>query len=189
MIKITDRDEKIKQFVQNTGCCDTNTIANIFFNGGIRNCQKRMKLLTENGFIKVFRPSIFEQNIFYVKIKPRNWKHKIVFSQLIGELHKLNVEILKYKTPYKINDCIADGIVVIRIDNEIRIFYVEVELSKKLNTDKYIKLHYERAYKEAGLPFEPSILVITDKNINTDNTVLDIRKVNLNFEGLLEVIK
>ena len=189
MIKIGRRDEEIKQFVQNTGCCDTNTIASIFFNEGIRNCQKRMKQLTENGFIKVFRPSIFEQNIFYVKTKPRNWKHKIVFSQLIGELYRLNIEVLKYKTPYKLKNCIADGIVVIRIDDEIRIYYVEVELSKKLNQDKYIKLHYERAYKEAGLPFEPSVLVITDKNINADNTVLDIRKVNLKFENLLEVIK
>ena len=189
MIKIMKRDEEIKQFLEDVGVADTSTISNIFFNGGIRNCQKRTKQLVENGFIKCFRPSIFEQNIFYSKTKCKNYKHKIVFSQLLGELYKLNVEILKYKTPYKINDCIADGIVVIRIDDEIRIYYVEVELSKKLNTDKYIKLHYERAYKEAGLPFEPSILCITDKNINTDNTVLDIRVINLKFDNLLEVIK
>ena len=189
MIKIGRRDEEIKQFVQNTGCCDTNTIASIFFNGGIRNCQKRMKQLTENGFVKVFRPSIFEQNIFYVKTKPRNWKHKIVFSQLIGELYRLNIEVLKYKTPYKLNNCIADSIVVIRIDDEIRIYYVEIERTKYLNQNKYLKLHYDRSWKTVGMPFEPSILVITDKNINTDNTVLDIRKVNLNFDNLLEVIK
>lgn len=156
MIKIGRRDEEIKQFLEAVGVADTNTIANIFFNGGIRNCQKRTKQLVENGFIKCFRPSIFEQNIFYSKTKCKNYKHKIVFSQLIGELYRLNIEVLKYKTPYKINECIADGIVVIRIDNEVRIYYVEVELSKKLNTDKYLKLHYERAYKEAGCTEPPS---------------------------------
>ena len=145
MIKIGRRDEEIKQFLEEVGVADTNTLANIYFNGGIRQTQKRTKQLVENGFIKVFRPSIFEQNIFYVKIKPRNWKHKIVFSQLIGELYKLNVEILKYKTPYKINDCIADGIVVIRIDDEIRIYYVEIERTKYLNQNKYLKLHYDRS--------------------------------------------
>ena len=189
MIKIGRRDEEIKQFLEAVGVADTNTLANIYFNGGIRQTQKRTKQLVENGFIKCFRPSIFEQNIFYSKTKCKNYKHKIVFSQLIGELYRLNIEVLKYKTPYKINECIADGIVVIRIDNEVRIYYVEVELSKKLNTDKYLKLHYERAYKEAGLPFEPSILCITDKNINMDNTVLDIRVINLKFDNLLEVIK
>ena len=190
MIRLTSRDEKIKSFLEEVTIASTSTISEIFFNGSLRSCQYRLRQLVDYKIIKSFRPSIIEENLFYIKNKPRSYKHKIIFSDLLGELHKLNIEVLKYRCPYVIESnsgtVIADGLIVIRTDR-VKIFFVEGELSKKLNISKYESLYYSREWKEV-FPVMPSILCISDKRIDVDHNVLDIRKVNLNFDKLEEII-
>ena len=68
MIVITDRDKEIKEFLEDVEVADTKTIHEIFFNGTcIRNCQKRLKQLTNIKFIKSYRENTISQNIYYVK--------------------------------------------------------------------------------------------------------------------------
>lgn len=188
MIRLTSRDEKIKSFLEEVTIASTSTISEIFFNRSLRSCQYRLRQLVEYKIIKSFRPSIIEENLFYVKNKPRNYKHKLIFSDLLRELHRLNIEVLKYRCPYVIESktVIADGLIVIRTDR-VKIFFVEGELSKKLNISKYESLYYSREWKEV-FPVMPSILCISDKRIDVDHNVLDIRKVNLKFDKLEEII-
>lgn len=184
MIVIGDRDKKIKEFLEVVGCADTNTIAAIFFpRTCIRNTQKRLKQLVDYKFIKVYRPNMLTQNIYYSKNKPRNIKHKILFSQLLGELHRQQVEILKYKCPYKLENIIADGLIVTRTNNQIGIYFVEGEISKKLNVKKYEDSYYSNKWKEV-FPIFPTILVITDKRIKTDHKHLKIKKCKLDLSDL-----
>lgn len=187
MIRLTSRDEKIKSFLEEVTIASTSTISEIFFNGSTRSCQYRLRQLVDYKVIKSFRPSIIEENLFYVKNKPRNYKHKIIFSSLLAELHRLNVEVLKYRCPYRIGEIIADGLIVIRINGKVKIYFVEGELSKKLDVNKYEDLYYSRKWKEV-FPVFPSILCITNKSIVIDHKVLDIRKVNLEFNGLDQLI-
>lgn len=183
MIKFTDRDIEIKEFLKKVVVADTETIHQIFFpNASLRTCQARLKLLVDYKFIKAFREDILSQNIFYINKKPSSYKHKIVFSKLLGELHKQGIEILKYVTPLKVGNIIADGFIAAKINEEPRIYLVEVELTKYFDTKKYIDLYYSRSYKEK-FPVMPKILVITDKKVKMDNK-LDITVCKLDLSNL-----
>lgn len=182
MIRLTERDLKIKEFLKDVVVADTETIHNIFFsNASLRTCQARLKLLVDNKVIRAFREDIFSQNIYYLK-KPSSYKHKIVFSKLLGKLHKENIEVLKYVTPLKVGNIIADGFIAVNVDGENKIYFVEVELTKYFNTKKYIDLYYSRKYKEK-FPVMPDILVISDKKVNKD-TKLNINTCKLDLSDL-----
>ena len=182
MIKLTERDIQIKEFLKKVVVADTETIHQIFFkNASLRTCQARLKLLVDHKVIRVFREDIFSQNIYCLK-KPASYKHKIVFSKLLGKLHKENIEVLKYVTPLKVGSIIADGFIAIKVNGETRLYFVEVELTKYFNTKKYIDLYYSRTYKEK-FPIMPNILVISDKRVNTDKA-LNITKCKLDLSDL-----
>ena len=174
MICITDRDEKIKHFISDVGVCDTKTLHILFFpNTTIRNAQKRMKQLVDANYIKCYRENVISQNVYFIR-KPKNIPHKIKFSQLLAEIKMQNIELLKYKCPFSIGDVIADGLIVIKDRGKVKVYFVEAERTKKLDVSKYENLYYSRAWREV-FPVMPRILCITDKKINTDNKVLNIR--------------
>jgi len=117
MIRFTERDLKIKEFLKNVVVADTETIHKIFFpNASLRTCQARLKLLVDYKFIKAYRSDILSQNIYYLNKKPSSYKHKIVFSQLLGKLTDQGIEILKYVTPLKVGDVIADGFIAVKVN-------------------------------------------------------------------------
>lgn len=187
MICITERDKKIKEFLSDVGIADTRTISILFFSDTtIRNCQKRLKQLVDTKYIKVYRENVISQNIYYSNKKPKNIAHKIVFSRLLAELKQHDIEVLKYRCPFKVADVIADGLVVLKANDIVKIYFIEVERTKKLDTDKYIDLYYSRKWKEV-FPVMPSILCISDKNINTGHNVLDIVQVKFNLEDLYKL--
>lgn len=184
MIVITERDKNIKEFLEMVQIANTKTIHTLFFNNtSMRNCQKRLKQLVDIRFIKVYRENILEQNVYYSRYKPKNIKHKIVFSQLIAKLKQQNIEVLKYRTPFLLGDIIADGLIVLKLNNEVKIYFVEVERTKKLNVKKYEELYYKRIYKEK-FPVMPDILCITDKKINTDHATLKIITCKIDLNNL-----
>ena len=182
MIKLTERDIQIKEFLKTVVVADTETIHNIFFsNASLRTCQARLKLLVDHKVIRVFREDIFSQNIYCLK-KPSSYKHKIVFSKLLGKLHKEGIEVLKYVTPLKVGNIIADGFIAVNVNGENKIYFVEVELTKYFNTKKYLDLYYSRKYKEK-FPIMPDILVISDKKVTKD-TKLNINTCKLDLSDL-----
>lgn len=181
MIKLTERDYQIIDFLKNVKVAYTNTINILFFNS-LRACQSRLKKLVDGKYIRCFRPNKFSQNIYYIGIRCSNWKHKIIFSNLIGKLKELDIEVIKYVTPIKISSIIADGFIAIKKNDINQIYLVEVELTKYFNVKKYEDLYYNRGYKEK-FPVMPGILVITDKNIDT-NAKLNIKKSKLDLTDL-----
>ena len=125
-VRLQPRDNEIIEFLKNCKCADTFTIHNIFFKDcKIRTTQIRLQKLEEAGYIKSFREDILKPKIYYVKNKSKSYKHAIKVSQFIGELHKQNIEILKYKVPYKIGNIIADGLLVIRVNEDVKILFLE----------------------------------------------------------------
>ena len=107
-------------------------------------------------------------------------------SQFIGELYKLGVEVIKYRVPYKISNIIADGLLVIRFNNEVKILFLEVELTKYFNLTKYQDLYYSRAWKEV-FPVFPSIVVVSDKKVELDNK-FNIIKIDTEFSNIQDLI-
>ena len=145
MICITDRDMKIKEFLKEVGVADTRTLSTLFFsNTTMRNAQKRLKQLVDAKYIKCCRQNVISQNVYFTK-KPSNVQHKIKFSQLLAEIEQQNIELLKYRCPYKIGGVIADGLIVIKDRGKVKIYFVECERTKKLDISKYESLYYSRS--------------------------------------------
>ena len=182
-MRLTQRDVEIIEFLKRVVVADTQTLLKIFFpNASLRTCQARLKLLVDNKHIKCFRENILEQNIYFISRKPTSYKHKIVFSRLIGEMYAQDIEIIKYKTPLKLHNIIADGFIIYRKDDQERMLFVEVERTKFFDLKKYEDLYYSRKWKQNFLEF-PSILVITDKKVKTNNK-FDIKVSKLNLSDL-----
>ena len=185
-VKLTDRDLKIIDFLKNNKVADTETISYIFFNGSLRSCQHRLKKLVDNGDLKFFRENILSQNIYYVKKKPSSWKHAIKVTQFIAELYKLNIEVLKVKTPFKCGNMIADSLIICRINGDVKILWLEVELTKFFNITKYENLHYSRKWKEV-LPTFGSIVVVSRKKVKT-NDKFNVIKIDTDFSNIEDLI-
>lgn len=168
MIRITQRDEAIIEFLNEVKVADTQTLCNIFFNGKLRASQLRLKALVDYKYIKVYRENVISQNIYYVKRKPTQIKHSLILSKFIGELYKSGIEVLKIRVPLKVGKVIADGFIAIKYNNEPKIFLIEVENTKYFDTGKYIELKQTREYK-SKFPVMPSIICISDKNNKTDD--------------------
>ena len=177
-VKLTDRDIQIIEFLKNNKVADTTTLSNIFFNGSLRSCQQRLKKLVDNGDLKFFRENILSQNIYYVKKKPSSWKHAIKVTQFIAELYKLNIEVLKVKTPFKCGNMIADSLIICRINGDVKILWLEVELTKFFNLSKYEDLYYSRKWKEA-LPNFGSIVVVSRKKVKTNDKFNVIKMIQI----------
>lgn len=186
-VRLQQRDNEIIEFLKNCKCADTFTIHSIFFKDcKIRTTQIRLQKLEEAGYIKSFREDILKPKIYYVKNKPKNYKHAIKVSQFIGELHKQNIEILKYKVPYKVGNIIADGLFVIKMNDDVKILFLEVELQKYFNLNKYNELYYSRAWKEV-FPIFPNIVVVSDKRVDTDKK-FNIIKIDTEFKNIDDII-
>ena len=185
-IKLQDRDINIIDFLKNNKVADTTTLSNIFFNGSLRSCQHRLKKLCDNGDLKVFRENILSPNIYYVKKKPSSYKHALKVTQFIAELYKLGIEVLKVKTPYAIGNMIADSLLVVRINGDVKILWLEVELTKFFNITKYENLHYSRKWKEV-LPTFGSIVVVSRKKVKT-NDKFNVIKIDTDFSNIEDLI-
>lgn len=179
---ITERDKKIREFLLEVTVSDTKSLSILFFDGSLRACQSRLKKLVDIKYIKCFREGIPGQNIFYVNRKCINYKHKMAFAKLLAKLKQQNIEVIKYKCPLKIDYIIADGFIAIKKENFVELYLVEIEITKKFNLNKYLDLYYFKKYKDK-FPVMPNILVITNKQVNTDDS-LNIKKCKLDLSDL-----
>ena len=186
-IILTDRDKEIIQFLKDFKVATTTTISDLYFNSSLRPCQRRLKYLYEHGYIKSYQENVISEKIHYVKRKPINLKHALILSQFIAQLKINNIEILKYKVPYKISNVIADAFIAIRINSQNYIYFVEVENTKKFDLNKYEKLYYSRYWKEM-FPIFPGIIVITDKKVDI-NRKFEIIEIKLNLSDIKDKIK
>lgn len=181
-IVITERDKEIIQFLKDFKVATTTTIADIYFNSSIRPCQRRLKHLSEHGYIKSYQENIITEKIHYVRKKPVNLKHALILSEFISKLKINNIEILKYKVPYKIDNVIADAFIAIKVNNQNYIYFVEVENTKKFDLDKYEKLYYSRTWKDI-FPIFPGIIVISDRQVKNNNK-FNIINIKLDLKDL-----
>lgn len=184
-IVITDRDKEIIQFLKDFKVASTNTISDLFFNSSLRPCQRRLKYLYEHGYINSYQENVITEKIHYVKRKPTNLQHALILSEFMSKLKINNIEVIKYKVPYKFENIIADAFIAIRINNKNLIYFVEVENTKQFDLEKYEKLYYSRSWKDI-FPVFPGIIVITDKKVNRNN-IFNIIKIGLDLSNFKNI--
>lgn len=186
-MKLTKRDDKILAFLEAVTIADTSTLNQIFFNNCTRACQRRLKILTDYKIVKrLDRKYLNQEYIYYLTRAPRQIRHKLLFSQLLGHLDRLGAEIIKFKSPYKLGNVVADGFICYKLNNRVRMALVEAELSKELNKDKYRELIKTQEFKDI-FPVVPLLIVISD---HKPYTMKEIKIINIktdfsNIEDLL----
>lgn len=185
-IILTDRDKQIIEFLNDFKCATTTTISNMFFNGSLRPTQRRLKNLREHGYIRSYQVDILSENIHYIKKRPTQLQHSLILSSFISELKKADIEILKYKVSYKLENIIADCFLAIRYKEKNHIYFVECENTKSFNISKYEELYFNRAWREV-FPIFPSIIVISDRTVKKSNSfnVIDIKLDFRDIDNLL----
>ena len=186
-IILTDRDNQIIEFLQNYKIANTSTIANIFFNGSKRPCTRRLKHLKEHGFINSSQEFVCLEMVHYIGRRPTQIIHSTIVTNFIGELHKNNIEVLKSKVEFKIDNVRSDLLLVCKVDGKTKIFFIEVCNTKKFDLNKYTKLKQNNKWKEY-FPIFPSIIVISNKPVDTNKDLniiimdLDLNNFN-NIKG------
>ena len=180
-IILTKRDQEIIKFLSDYKCANTSTIANIFFNGSKRSCTRRLKNLREHGFINSSQEFVCLEMVHYIGRRPTQIKHSTIVSNFIGELYKNNIEVLKSKVEFKIDNVRSDLLLVCKVDGKTKIFFIEVCNTKKFDLNKYVKLKNNNKWKEY-FPIFPSIIVISNKPIDT-NKDLNIITMDLDLNN------
>ncbi|WP_122639874.1 replication-relaxation family protein [Romboutsia sp. Marseille-P6047] len=185
-IIITDRDKEIIQFLKDFKVATTTTISDLYFNSSVRPCQRRLKYLSEHGYIRSYQENVITEKIHYVRKKPINLKHALILSQFISKLKVNNINLLKYKVPYKLENIIADAFIAINVNGQNKIYFVEVENRKKFDLDKYEKLYYSRKWKDV-FPVFPDIIVVSNKHVSK-HTNFNIINIKLDLNNLEKLI-
>ena len=180
-IVLTDRDNKIIEFIKDFKAATTSTIADMFF-PSLRTAQRRLKHLSQHGYIKAHQEHITLEKIYYINKKPTQLKHSLILSSFIAEIKKADIEILKYKVQFKLANTITDCLLVLSYKSKNYIYLIECENTKAFNLKKYEDLYYSRAYKDV-LPKFPSIVVISNRAVKKSDK-FDVIDVKLDFSNI-----
>ena len=186
-IVLNDRDEKIIEFLKEYKCANTSTLATIFFNGSKRPCSRRLKNLREHGFINSSQEFVCLEQIHYVGKKPTQLKHSSTLSSFIGLIYKNDIEILKSKVEFKIENVRADLLLVCKINEKTKIYFIEVCNTKKFDVKKYLKLKESNVWRKV-FPVFPEIIVISNKPVDTDPR-LNIIEIDLELNNFNKIIE
>ena len=182
-MKLTKRDDEILEFIKAVSVADTTTLNEIFFNGSTRACQRRMKLLTDAKLVKrLERKYLNQEYVYYISRMPKQLEHKLLLSKLIGKMHNVGAEIIKVKSPFCVGNIIADGFVVYKLDNRVRMALIEVERSKEFDKDKYIEIVNVKEFKDM-FPVRPLIIVLSD-NQPVDMELFKIINIKTDFSNI-----
>ncbi|XTR39301.1 hypothetical protein ACQQ2T_15450 (plasmid) [Paraclostridium tenue] len=186
-MKLTTRDNEIIEFLRTVSVADTTTLNEIFFGNSTRACQRRMKMLVDAKLVKrLERKYINQEYIYYVSRVPKQLEHKLLLSKLICKMHGLGAEIIKVKSPLCVSNIIADGFVVYKIGNTVRMALIEVERSKEFDEGKYIEVVNAKEFKNM-FPVRPLIIIVSDnKPVNMD--LFKIINIKTDFSNIENII-
>ena len=189
-MRLMQRDKQIVDFLKEVKCSDAESISILFFGGSLRSAQKRLKILSECGYMKKWRKDHWSSYVYYVENnKPKQIEHDIYLSKILSYLKSNDIEVLKYKATTKINNIIVDGLIVLKVNNSIKLYFVEIERSKfkKQTINKYKDISIE-SLNDLGFTIKPSILLITSHTgdiVSEADIPFNIIKTDLEFQNLL----
>ena len=177
---MTNRDNQVYEFLQYHSCY-TDTLCKLFYNNNKCISNRRLKWLTDYGYIKRTRDRNCEQFFYYTGKLTKQKKHMDYIAKIHLWLNKNNFTILSYSVQEKYNEVIPDlTLNIMQTDGKTGLLIAEVELS--INNPNKLKSKYE-LYEKSGIkhillfskPHKDSILTTPKMKI----TQIDIKELDV----------
>lgn len=164
MMKMTDRDYKIIEFIKEFKIVSSSTIARLYF-PSLATAERRLKKLVDHRKLFRTRDNIISEYIYYIK-KPTNLKHCILIAEVYSKLAtNKDIQLIKYKREYEIKfrakTFRTDLMAVIKSNNKLIPILIEIDLTKSYK-DKYTEYINSKHYQQK-FPMIPKIIVISNR--------------------------
>lgn len=130
MIKTTQRDIEIIELLEKLKILSSTQLQRIFFNGHSSHQSRRCKQLVNHKKLKVYRKSVYDENIYYLKSRPRQQeKSMLLLSEFYTQLVDKEINVVDIKREHTIEKIRADGIITIEKDGFYFDYLIEVDLT------------------------------------------------------------
>ena len=177
MIKTTKRDLEIIALLNKLKVLSSTQLQRLFFNGHSSHQSRRCKQLVNHKKIKVYRKSVYEENIYYLKSKPRQQeKSMLLLSEFYTQLIVNEINVVDIKREYTIEKIRADAFITIEKDGFYFDYLIEVDLTH-WNGLKYLKVEQ---------PLPPIISISPYKRSYPKE--LEVYYVNKDFSNLCDLL-
>jgi hypothetical protein len=194
------RDQNLFDFITDFHVATSNQINTLFFNNNPnkRYCNKRLKYLYDNKYIKRTRSTISNDFAYYIDKKSHisQVHHDLIRVELYINIKK-HFQVLGWSNELPIKNIRPDAVTYLNdssfayINNKgitIPVF-IEVHLNNKFNFDKYINLLKQYDLK-ALFGVMPRVVICTDKQvIIPKDIVLKFKIIDIEMNGIENILK
>lgn len=187
---LTNRDKEILKFIEEYGSITINQCSQIFFTHCKQNyyqARKRLKLLSDNKYLKRYRKDMRSETIYYLhkKLSIHDLKVLDVYSYLVYSGASIKFFKQEYIIPVEDKNYRADALIEFVYKDYFYTILVEVDYthytSQKKLLDIYTSFHFQDKYKNLGENIFPKIIIIRPVVINQYESIDGIDVLYLDF--------
>jgi DNA-binding Lrp family transcriptional regulator len=174
---ITSRDQEILNVIDEFHVLTISQISRLFFPSP-QYARKRLKYLTDSGFIKRTRSTIDSSFAYYLDKKSllQQIHHDLIRAEIYVSMSKL-YEVLEWHNEFTIGHIRPDALAYVRNKGIVHPVIVEVHLSKQFDFEKY------RADLYPYFGVRPYVIICSEKLKNVPATQ-KFKQVCLDMSGL-----
>ena len=186
MIQITDKDMKIINTVDTLRALTSTQIERLFYSSQQAQSH-RCKQLVDHRKLKRFRENNWTPYIYYLGRRPAQLKSILAISEFytLCMVNNLNVTYIEREKRISFNNdefiIVPDAVVTIESDGVEYEFFIEVDNTKELSTNKYY-----RAFKEYGF-IPPPIVSISNRRRRNVFSELEVIKLKMDLSDFSNI--
>ena len=186
MIQITDKDMKIINTVDTLRALTSTQIERLFYSSQQAQSH-RCKQLVDHRKLKRFRENNWTPYIYYLGRRPAQLKSILAISEFytLCMVNNLNVTYIEREKRISFNNdefiIVPDAVVTIESDGVEYEFFIEVDNTKELSTNKYY-----RAFTEYGF-IPPPIVSISNRRRRNVFSELEVIKLKMDLSDFSNI--
>lgn len=186
MIQITDKDIKIINTVDTLRALTSTQIERLFYSSQQAQSH-RCKQLVDHRKLKRFRENNWTPYIYYLGRRPAQLKSILAISEFytLCMVNNLNVTYIEREKRISFNNdefiIVPDAVITIESDGVEYEFFIEVDNTKELSTNKYY-----RAFKEYGF-IPPPIVSISNRRRRDVFSELEVIKLKMDLSDFSNI--
>jgi len=166
---LTNRDNQVVEFLSKCPCY-SNTLKDIFYPSQ-RVANKRLKYLSDYGYLNRKRDHNCEHYFYYISREPKQKQHLNYIAKTYKWIKEQGYEVLYFAVQKKYDNVIPDMVCVLKQNDKIGTLAVEIELSNN-NIERKIKQYESSEFKK--------ILFVSKREIDSNKIEvinLDLKKI------------